>query len=104
MNVELGTDLETWANQARKDAGLLTREETRSTSIGGIIESGLSAAGSVLTSFFKYKTAELHEGQPIPAGQAAYVPPTPEKKDNTKTMLIVGGTALAAVVAYSALR
>jgi hypothetical protein len=105
MNVELGTDLETWAEQARKDAGLQTREEARATSIGGIIETGLGAAGEAIASFFKYKTAELHVGQPTPAGQTAYVPSLPApKKDNTRTMLIVGGTALAAVVAFAAMR
>jgi hypothetical protein len=57
-----------------------------------------------LSSFFKYKTAELHAGEEIPAGQAAYVPPIPVKRDNTKTLLIVGGTALAAVVAFAAMK
>jgi hypothetical protein len=105
MNVELlGTSLEEWADQARKDAGLQTREEARRTSIGSIVETGLGAAGTALSSFFQYKTAELHAGEPTPAGQTAYVSPTPVKKDNTRTLLIVGGAALAAVVAFTAMR
>lgn len=86
--------------------GAKTKHEAdRSAAIGGAVRTGLSAAGNILSSFFQYKTAELQDQ--TPPGQTAYEPPPPPPQpqaDNTKTLLIVGGTALAGIVAFAALR
>lgn len=114
MNVEFLGKTETaelWDRLSKGTSyeGIKTkREADRSAAIGGAVKSGLSAAGNILSSFFQYKTAELQED--TPPGQTAYVPPAPPpeppepQQDNTKTLLIVGGTALAGLVAFAALR
>lgn len=117
MNMEiLGTDfasaytnITSAANEAATKPGSQASSIRASGSdsnidVGGIVETGLGVAGKVLTSFFGYKTASLHAGQETPAGQTAYVPPVKQESDNNKTLLIVGGTALAAVVAIMALK
>lgn len=111
MNVEFLGKTETaelWDRLSKGTSyeGIKTkREADRSAAIGGAVKSGLSAAGNILSSFFQYKTAKLQDD--TPPGQTAYVPPAPSpepQQDNTKTLLIVGGTALAGLVAFAALR
>lgn len=108
MNVELlGIDLETWANESRKEVGLYTKDESRSAAVGSAVSSGFSALGNVVSSIFRYKTQQLKSSvQQIPDSRTAYTgePQVPQQSNNNKTLLIVGGTAAAAVLAMAALR
>lgn len=91
-----GLSLEEWSDAARKDAGLKTKAEAKSSNTGNIIASGVTSVGNVLTSFFGYKTAQLSQTDP---NRTAYTPPEQQGMDpKLKTGLIIGGTGLAAAL------
>lgn len=109
MNMELlGDDItEAFQKSALEgtDKLMVLTGEKRDFDIGGVLESGFTAAGNVLSAFFGYKTQQIKSGGTDP-NRTAYTPPadTGNGKDNTKTIMIVGGTALAAIVAFAALK
>ena len=111
MNVECmgATDLSLFADQSLKDAKALgiADDSKGMVDVGGVLESGFTAAGNILTSLFTYKTAQLKSGQTGVYRSPTSDPDTTQTSsgsNGTKTALIVGGSVLAGIIAIAALK
>lgn len=102
MNVELLSGDSGSVDDMLKNIGF-NSSGNNTVNVGGVLQSGFNAAGSIVSSIFGYKTAQLQQPSQSQPQQGPTQQQTP-KSDTTKTALIVGGIALAGLTAITVLQ